>query len=474
MVRAITAAFLLIVPAASAAQTLQFTARTVTNGPHTIEVEEARLRVPTDHTRPGRDTFELAIARIRSTAAQPGAPIVYLAGGPGGSGIGAGRIGYMFELFLKLREVADVVLLDQRGTGRSQPVPACSSDTLPADVFTTESKAAERYAERVKSCVAEWRAKGVDVAVFNTVQSADDIEALRRALGAPKLSLLGFSYGTHLGLATMRRHGEHIDRAVLAGVEGLDHNWKLPMVVERQVDRIAALAAADPAVAAALPDFKQALREVIARVDREPWVVQVKAPQDGTTIDLPIGGFGLRYLLVRDLGDTNDLPIYPRWVGEMTRGDATYLTRIAERRFHELRTINLMGVATDCASGVSADRLARIRAESPATVLGDVANLFFAERCAAVGVPDLGETFRAAFRTSVPTLFISGTLDMQTPPAQVEEIRGGFTSGVHLIVENAGHESTLPDARVQQMIREFFRGAAMQDTTLQLPPLRFR
>jgi hypothetical protein len=56
----------------------------------------------------------------------------------------------------------------------------------------------------------------------------------------------------------------------------------------------------------------------------------------------------------------------------------------------------------------------------------------------------------------------------------VEEVRRGFTHSAHVIVTNAGHESTLPDAAVQELIERFLRGEAVRDTTVTLPPLRFR
>jgi pimeloyl-ACP methyl ester carboxylesterase len=464
-----------VLPTSALAQTpLQFTTRSVTVSNQTFEIEQGTLIVPADHRKPEASKFELAVVRLRSTSLTPAAPIVYLAGGPGASGIAAARSGLYLDLFNKLRTVADIILLDQRGTGSSKPLPVCTpSGPIPPDVFTTESRAAGLYSQHIRSCADEWKTKGLDVSVFNSEQSADDLNALRIALGANKLSLFGFSYGTHLGLATLRRHGAHIERAVLAGVEGPDHNWKLPSTTEKQLDRISALAAADTSVARVLPNLKSAVRDVLQRVRQEPWVVKVRDRGAQADVDLPIGEYGMRYLIFRDLGDTNDIPNYPQWIAEMARGNATYLTRIAERRFNELRSINLMSVATDCASGVSGARRARIRREVAGTVLGDIANIFFDQRCAAVGVPDLGDEFRGPLRTNVPTLFISGSLDSQTPPEQVEEVRRGLAHSVHLIVDNAGHESTLPDERVQEIMLRFYRGEQLRDTTIALPPVKF-
>ena len=61
-------------------------------------------------------------------------------------------------------------------------------------------------------------------------------------------------------------------------------------------------------------------------------------------------------------------------------------------------------------------------------------------------------------RTNVPTLFISGSLDNNTPPFQADEVRRTFRSSTHLIVENAGHESMVVDSRVQQTIVDYLRG----------------
>ena len=458
----------------AAAQQLQLTPRALRLGTEEVAAEFGFLKVPADHARAARDTFQLAVARLRTTSSNPGPPIVFLAGGPGGSGIAAARSDYFAELFSRLRSVADVILIDQRGTGQSNPATVCTANELPPhDVFATQQQLAGYYAERVRVCVGEWRARGVEPAHFDTQQSAADIAYLRRALGVEQIQLLGFSYGTHLGLAVLRSDGAGVARAVLAGVEGPDHNWKLPSTGEKQLDVLGGIVRADSALGPEIPDLKTMLREVLARADQQPWQVDVPTPGGGTTL-LTIGGDGLRYLLARDLGDTNDLPNYPAWIWTMARGNDVGLKQYAARRWAELRTVSVMAVATDCASDASAERKMRVRKEAEQATLRDALNMWFTERCAAVGTPPLGPAFRAPISSAVPALFISGSLDSQTPPEQVEEIRRGFTRSAHVIVNNAGHESTLPNAAVQQLIERFVRGETVSDTTVTLAALRFR
>src|SRR4051812_49221940 len=85
-----------------------------------VEAELGRLPVPQNRSKPSGRQIELAFVRFRSTTAIPGPPIVYLAGGPGGSGI-ATASGPRFHQFMAMREVADVIALDQRGVGLSKP-----------------------------------------------------------------------------------------------------------------------------------------------------------------------------------------------------------------------------------------------------------------------------------------------------------------------------------------------------------------
>ncbi|MGQ0641027.1 MAG: alpha/beta hydrolase [Gemmatimonadaceae bacterium] len=75
---------------------------------------------------------------------------------------------------------------------------------------------------------------------------------------------------------------------------------------------------------------------------------------------------------------------------------------------------------------------------------------------------------------TVPTMFVSATLDSQTPPHQAEEVRWGFANSVHLLVENAGHESTLDKAAVQEQIVRFLSGETISDQRIVLPRPRFR
>src|SRR5687767_8306998 len=212
-----------------------------------VDAELGILHVPENRSDPGSNLIELAFVRFKSTAKNPGPPIVYLAGGPGGSGTAAAR-GSRFPLFMALREIGDVIAFDQRGTGMSKPNLTCLQRLeLPVDLVPSRAAVVDLLRERSRDCVFYWHdIQRVDLTGYNTNENADDLEDLRKALGAKQISLWSISYGTHLSLATIRRHPRSIHRAILAGIEGPDHTHKPPGNIQKHLEDLAALIKADP------------------------------------------------------------------------------------------------------------------------------------------------------------------------------------------------------------------------------------
>lgn len=440
-------------------------------GESRVEARLGRLLVPENPAEPGGPMIALAIVRLAATVPEPGPPIVYLSGGPGGSGIGDARIPAMAEVFTALRAAGDVILLDQRGTGRSDPNLACRGPAPPADLFASEEVFRGTLRDGLAECAAHFRSQGVRLEHYTSRASAADVDALRRALGAERVSLIGFSYGTHLALAVMRYHGASVHRAVLTGVEGPDDSEKLPSTADLQLRRLAQFARKDSVIGSLAPDLYGTFLSLAERLDREP--ARVRIPRTGEdSIEVVIGGHGMRYILLRDLGDTHDWPILPGLIMRTAQGDYGLLAQFARRRWRGAPSV--MWAAMDCASGASAARRARIAREAPASVFGDAMNLLDDDACRAVGAADLGDEYRSRLWSEVPTLFVSGSLDYQTPPYQAETVRWGFARSAHIVVEHAGHESTFEHPDVPRLITEFLRGTDVGDRHLELPRPVFR
>jgi pimeloyl-ACP methyl ester carboxylesterase len=85
---------------------------------------------------------------------------------------------------------------------------------------------------------ADFRARGIRLEAYNTRESADDVDAVRRAFGYKAITVWGRSYGSHLALAVLRQHPDAVERLILVGPEGPDHTWKLPSHVDAVLRRL--------------------------------------------------------------------------------------------------------------------------------------------------------------------------------------------------------------------------------------------
>lgn len=441
----------------------------------TYDGELGRLAVRENRSNPKSNLIELAFVRLKSTAEKPGYPVVYLDGGPGSSAINLARIPEYMRAFQKLREVGDVILLDQRGVGRSKPnLLWVAPQSLPLDFFADRQVALQTFLERARTAVNHFRSKNVDVLAYNNIESAHDVNDLRKALKANKVNLVGFSYGTHLGLACIRYHGAHLNRVALIGTEGPDHTEKLPSTSDTSLRRLAEVAAKAPELQGKLPNMVDLLKRLLDRFEKEPVTVRITDARSRKPVEVKVGKFGLQHLIFRDLGDTSDLPIFPAWFYTMDKGDYSILSRFVERRYNQYGSgLSVMTLVMDASSGATKARKLRIERESKSALLDDAMNFPIVNLGSVIDNLDLGDNYRLPIRTTVPTLFFSGDFDNQTPPFQADEVRRLFKSSTHIIVKNAGHESIFTESRVQQAIADYLRGQDVSGVQVSLPPLKF-
>lgn len=423
-----------------AQQGVQWAAGTFPVSGSSLPVDEGRLVVPANRSGTSSATLTLRFVRFRSTAATPGAPIVFLAGGPGDAGTRALR-GMPIAILDALRAIADVIAFDQRGTGLSEPLNArCYSMVeVPRDRAADPGTMLMARQQQVAGCLLEAPRRGVDVLGLTTVESAHDLEALRLALGARKLSLLAGSYGTHLALATARLHPDAIDRMALAGVEGPDDTFKRPALVEEVVRRIGL---------ARRPTLLDDLRLLKSRLAADAG--RLTLPGGAVVV---VGAWDLQRWLAESLDNVREIDAMLAAIPAMLQGDYTVLGRWA---FGDRLTkpTNLMNLAMDCASYASTQRLAMIRREADSTVVGDAINFPMPGLCEVPGLPRLPEAYRAPLRSKVPALLVSGTFDGRTPVQNAVEVARGMPNARSLVIEGASH-GLFQEERAMQAILAF-------------------
>ena len=433
------------------------------------DAERGFFEVPEDRRDPASRRISLSYVRFPSTSARPGPPIVYLAGGPGGTATGTAT-GPRFPIFMALREVADVIAFDQRGTGLSNHIPPRPPSTGPAPALTRDALT-RSLRDELQSAWADWTRAGVAMRGYNTVESADDIDALRRHLGVETIDLWGISYGSHLALSVLKRHGDRVGRVALASLEGQDQTVKRPARLDACLQRVDALLDADPAVRAAVPDLPALMRRVHERLEAAPVDLAVAGPAG--PIALQVGGFAVQLLAGGMIANPGTLALLPGLYLALDAGETSLLAPFLGGMAARLGVTG-MPEAMDLASGISAERLRRVEAEARTAVLGDALNFPMPHLVGAVEGVDLGDDFRAPIRIDTPALLVAGTLDGRTPLEEQAEVAAQFQQRTQVTVDNAGHNVFESHAEVQDLLVRFFRGEAVEDATLSLPPPAFR
>jgi len=448
--------------------------------------ERGVLHVPLVRAEPEGAAIEVELYRFRAKESAPKdtPPVFLLHGGPGWPGLGGdlARRGFYEERIEPYLAIADLVVVGQRGIGSSAPDTECAGyEPFALDVDVGEEEENARLRAACAECKAHWEEQGYDLAGFNVLEAAADVDDARKALGYGKITLWGVSFGSHWSMAILRRFPGTVARAVLGGMEGPDHTYDMPGWVLAALERIAAVAEAAPAFAGRIPDggLLAGFGRVIEEAEREPIEVVVDDPRTGAERAVLFTARRLRDMALgytRRVSSRGGVPTWPADLIALHAGDfeAAALAALGNRD-GGLPTASFFML--DCGSGISAERKAVLDADPAARIVGALGG-FYDATCP-VWQSDLGEGFRENFATEVPTLIVHGTWDTSTPFENALELVPFFEKG-HLVVVNEGSHGALAEAleaspAFRDAVWEFLATGATEDLQdeIDLPPIEW-
>jgi pimeloyl-ACP methyl ester carboxylesterase len=428
------------------------------------------IDVPENRNNPHSRLISVKYVRFPATGKSHATPIIYLSGGPGGSGIDTAKYpNFRFPLFMALREFGDVIALDQRGTGASNDTPQCvSSQVIGLTDVLTEPLVTHRYQQALTECVAFWQSKDIDVRGYTTVQSALDLNDLRLHLKAEKVTLWGISYGSHLALAAMKTMPDNIDKVVMASAEGLNQTVKLPAQTDAYFARLQLAINTQPEAAAQFPDIIAMIKRVHQRLDQQPMLVGIPQ-QDGTSKDLLLQTPHIQGIASAMIADPH------RGVGHLLalyftldKGMDVVLKEILKRGFinDEPIALNVMSTAMDIASGITDERLALVNQQAKTALLGTALNFPMPQLNKAIAGLDLGDTFRQGPVNAIPTLLFTGTLDGRTYIDSQKQATAGLKALTQVMVVNGGHNVFMLSPKVTEVIKTFLKGEVVKTESI--------
>ncbi len=216
----------------------------------------ASLRVPVDHSGATPGSLSLAVAAQRSYPKNAGV-MVALSGGPGQNSVGAVS-SWALSLEPVLRRYR-LVVLDQRGTGLSGPLRCPELQRVGGlDEFTPAA---------VRRCALR---TGPRRAFHRTTDTVDDLESLRKALGVKKIGLMGISYGTWVAQEYARRYPKHTDSLILDSIVGPEPQDAFSIDSFRRLPRVFNELCARGRCKGATPDFTADIGQVAAKLRQGP------------------------------------------------------------------------------------------------------------------------------------------------------------------------------------------------------------
>ncbi len=446
------------------------TVRTLDGGDQAVQL--GRLEVPESRTSPSSPMVSVAVLRLATTNPRPSSPIVFLMGGPGVPASAMAAIPPYWALFDSLRTVADVILLDQRGTGLSRPNLDCPPGPSPDAGFMRSRQAfVATYKAVVARCSQHFLGRGSSARALTDQAIVDDLEALRRALRADRMTLIGFSYGTRLAITYARRHPQGVDRLVLQGPTDPDLMYRAAAWHDSLLVLVAREAAADPVTAPFSGDLVRRTEALLARTAAEPIPVRVAAG-GGDSITIPVGRDLLAGTITGRIAD----PRIPALVATLEVDDHSVLRPLVAGVFQDLTSGagSLMSRAVTCSQPPSSARTIAVDVTDGATLFGPLLDNFVSDLDFCLSVWGGPFTLAPVRRRTVnrPTLFIVGTRDDRTPPYNARILAEQFRSAQTLTVENGGHE-LLPLPEVQRELITFLRGGSSVRGTLRVPTPRY-
>ena len=379
-------------------------------------------------------------------------PVFGFAGGPGQS---AAETFPLMTAMVALRQTHDLVLIDQRGTGKSNPLP-CPSDENDAQLFLNGSGGSA--VKDLPGCRKELETRA-DLTQYTTSNSADDVDDVREALGFDKIDLLGGSYGTLAALVYLRRHGEHVRSVVLEGVAPPDFKLPLPFAktIQASLDHLFANCAADPDCHKDFPNLKAEFETVVKRLDAQPATFQLDSgPNKGQTVTLSRGAFvsALRPLLYQP-GIVSQLPnIFHRAFENNLNPFATVAA--AMRRAVSQSIARGMAYSVGCSESLPFISEADIRRETAGTYLGDFDVRTYQKNCGIWPHASVSKDFLKPVHSDVPALLITGAEDPATPPSWAEHAAEGLSHSRIVVIPHGTHltASQCVDNMIVQFINQ--------------------
>ncbi len=348
----------------------------------------------------------------------------------------------------------DLILLDQRGAGYSQPSLRCFDNTTPMELLPS--------AHSVRACYDRWVKSGINLNAFTTLENAADVHDLIRALGYRQVNLEGVSYGTRLALTVMRLYPADLRSVVLNSVLPPQVNpfTSIPQAAERVFVVLFQRCMADSDCNTTYPHLQAVFYQLVADLNTTPITFQATPPLSGVPVTVHFTGNGLVLWLRQSLYATDLIPMLPRVLFQMRRHDYTLLSQIYGNSIDTTGSIGLF-YSIECGEDMpyttQHDLETSVQGLPPPIqpALLDF-GLYRFSICQFWGMKPVPAVQKEPVRSTIPTLILQGEYDPVTPPANGMLAAQTLSKSYFFLFPGVGHGVSSPTSSCPSDITNAF------------------
>lgn len=396
------------------------------------QVQCGTLQVPENYQQPDGTQININFAVIPAIdRTQNKEPLMFLAGGPGQAAaeIAAG----LRQGFTQVRKTRDLILVDQRGTGKSHPLQCEEVEgdnpysAVPEDINIDD----------VKQCLSEFEG---DLSQYNTENAIRDFDAVRAALGHEKITIYGGSYGTRAGLVYMRMFPQALSAVILDSVGPIE----VPIGTfgqssARSFNMLIQHCREEAPCQQAYPNLAKEFATVIERLSEKPTTITITHPRLGTPTEFVISRLKFVSTLRMQLYSVDMRTMVPLVIHQAFLGNfapLAGLTAVQEGGMGMYVGLLFNIVCNEDVPRIS-DEMWRKDADN--NFGRNASHLAWQTVCPIWPQYRLDESFYQPVTANIPTLIISGDVDPVTPPSNGDYADKSLPNSKHLILKNSAH-----------------------------------
>lgn len=416
------------------------------------QVQCGSLSVPQDYAAPDAKqlTINYAVLPAVSESKRPD-PLLILAGGPGQAAVELAPM--INRIFADVRKRRDILLIDQRGTGQSEPL-SCSLSHEQELVKTDDDV---KLDEMARECLAQF--EQYDLTQFHSLHAIKDFEQVRQHLGYQQVNLYGGSYGSRAGLIYLREFPQSVRTAVLDAVAP-------PQVIVGPFGRHGADAfnklleqcRASSACADTFPNLGDTYVQVLKQLEQQPQLISIKDPLTNEPLEIMVTAGRFSSVMRVGLYHPTTRQMLPYVIDQTAKANYTPLVGLLGTTTAQAEIYMGLMLSVLCSEDLARATPELLAADGDNDFIGSRTGDAFVQMCSVWPQAERPSEWFAPVASDIPTLLLSGRLDPVTPPTWGALAAQTLTNSRHVIAEHGSH-TIVSHTCANQLVAKFLETA---------------